>query len=157
MTSSRRPFQSLIHQGKNASKRIFCRSFSGRPAVSIPYSSGEKCKQTFAMELTAVLEEQFQSLIHQGKNASHGLRRQMVHRYIKEPFQSLIHQGKNARSISKHSVRSNSRCRFNPLFIRGKMQALIRGRWSSRPSGARCFNPLFIRGKMQAPSRERSI
>jgi len=66
-------FQSLIHQGKNASIS---------PA-KVSTASG-------------IL---FQSLIHQGKNASYASRRNADQIVLE--FQSLIHQGKNARHITQ--------------------------------------------------------
>jgi len=62
-------FQSLIHQGKNARQKRGKRKESIMENVSIPYSSGEKCKRDETKKARASLVEQFQSLIHQGKNA----------------------------------------------------------------------------------------
>jgi len=63
--------------------------------VSIPYSSGEKCKPDRFSGSAPRGASAFQSLIHQGKNA----RSHRPSRSAAEPplFQSLIHQGKNAR------------------------------------------------------------
>jgi len=64
--------------------------------VSIPYSSGEKCK-TISGES---YKRDFDILM----------------------FQSLIHQGKNARTKKRERKIFISSLCFNPLFIRGKMQ-----------------------------------
>jgi len=94
----------------------------------------------------------FQSLIHQGKNASSG-GSPLPESTIVGMFQSLIHQGKNASANAEVRWESNDGAMgFNPLFIRGKMQEYL------------CtiivvskveisFNPLFIRGKMQDSRR----
>ena len=64
-------------------------------------------------------------------------------------FQSLIHQGKNASFWNGPLWRDRPAwTSFNPLFIRGKMQACVSVSPADAPL-ARSFNPLFIRGKMQ--------
>jgi len=90
--------------------------------VSIPYSSGEKCKINFKTFRSFKLQMPFQSLIHQGKNASAHPRTMVLPTLRRPVFQSLIHQGKNASALEGeiNLTKMNS---FNPLFIRGKMQA----------------------------------
>ena len=166
-------FQSLIHQGKNASSKmgIVLRFVGG---VSIPYSSGEKCKALSEGKRPETLNYVFQSLIHQGKNASgffghvkkpsgkhsasfnplfirgkmQAKNRATHPRLSHKQFQSLIHQGKNAREVNC-SCGAALKGSFNPLFIRGKMQAERESAAEHNVIVCKGFNPLFIRGKMQ--------
>ena len=70
----------------------------------------------------AQLQALFQSLIHQGKNASNAAGRPHSNVLGRKMFQSLIHQGKNARTKKRERKIFISSLCFNPLFIRGKMQ-----------------------------------
>jgi len=121
-------FQSLIHQGKIASvakarnlykaaidylsfNPLFIRGkLQGRPGaaqrktskqtVSIPYSSGENCKNR-------------SNAIPAGKESAR--------------FQSLIHQGKIASHPSKNWGQAQlEAASFNPLFIREKLQEKLK-------------------------------
>jgi len=116
-------FQSLIHQGKIASGHFI--------KIRSPRS-----------------DDLFQSLIHQGKIASRLFRLEGEAPEI-AVFQSLIHQGKIARVIPlRFFVAPFSGRRFNPLFIREKLQARHGRNVSLLQLGNR-FNPLFIREKLQ--------
>jgi len=165
-------FQSLIHQGKNASSKmgIVLRFVGG---VSIPYSSGEKCKDNgidwriYDYDVVSIPYSSGEKC----KALSEGKRPETLN-YV---FQSLIHQGKNASGFFGHVKKPSGKhsASFNPLFIRGKMQAknrathprlshkqfqsLIHQGKNAREVNCSCgaalkgsFNPLFIRGKMQA-------
>ncbi len=94
-------FQSLIHQGKNASAKQTNRPSLQAPYVSIPYSSGGKCKRKLRI-LSHSMSLKFQSLIHQGENA----RTLSIDesKKILMMFQSLIHQGENARKSIRRSL-----------------------------------------------------
>jgi len=91
-------------------------------AVSIPYSSGKNCKGSSALELTIAGVLLFQSLIHQGKIASF---------FAPYPIPSIHYS------------------RFNPLFIREKLQEVPHAFTPTMTT--RGFNPLFIREKLQVP------
>ncbi|HOL89460.1 MAG TPA: hypothetical protein PK965_09615, partial [Anaerohalosphaeraceae bacterium] len=73
----------------------------------------------------------FQSLIHQGKNASPKSAAVCDSDFQLLTFQSLIHQGKNARHLDDWLPEHTELSSFNPLFIRGKMQ--------DRPLQVLCF------------------
>jgi len=138
-------FQSLIHQGKNASSKmgIVLRFVGG---VSIPYSSGEKCKDNgidwriYDYDVVSIPYSSGEKC----KALSEGKRPETLN-YV---FQSLIHQGKNAREVNC-SCGAALKGSFNPLFIRGKMQAERESAAEHNVIVCKGFNPLFIRGKMQ--------
>ncbi|GEM_PF-4185049 len=168
-------FQSLIHQGKNARKGevqeldgdnigsfnpLFIRGkMQGLKAagytideifdVSIPYSSGEKCKALSEGKRPETLNYEFQSLIHQGKNARPSPGGQLnsipSRKRVSIPYSSGEKCKTGNQPYSRHFVDIYS---FNPLFIRGKMQAALEQliKLGAVKEG---FNPLFIRGKMQ--------
>ena len=112
-------FQSLIHQGKNASitRKL---AFLLLSAVSIPYSSGEKCKDTASRTILSL--QKVSIPYSSGEKCKDSSRRLNLTKMIAMRFQSLIHQGKNA-SVNFQALSGMLLSRFNPLFIRGKMQA----------------------------------
>ena len=113
--------------------------------VSIPYSSGEKCKSSSRRKSSiATMKSSFQSLIHQGKNA-----RMTVAANENIVIEVSIPYSSGEKCKRRYGVPPvyNSVMGFNPLFIRGKMQVSVQQRYQLLLEY--CFNPLFIRGKMQ--------
>jgi len=110
-------FQSLIHQGKNARRDdAYSSSFGQMQSFNPLFIRGKMQDVPVGVNLDAIVKE-FQSLIHQGKNAS-GIDTNNPKR-LAQKFQSLIHQGKNA-SKSALIAAELPVLRFQSLIHQGK-------------------------------------